>query len=122
MFFRVVKGDAELKIFHSMLKYNDLFVAQNLSGNVITFMGDLPLGGRPWVLKIPRDNTWAWPEIKILSNHIEMQTHFSQEVNCYALWDPTGRTNLTTKKLPRLEVMPYSICSGGVAKLGGANI
>ena len=38
----MVKGGAELKIFHSMLKYNDLFVAQNISGNVIDFMGDLP--------------------------------------------------------------------------------
>ena len=43
----MVKGGAELKIFHSMLKYNDLFVAQNLSGNVIAFMGDRPLEGRP---------------------------------------------------------------------------
>ena len=35
VFVWMVKGDAELKLFHSMLKYNDLFVAQNLSVNVI---------------------------------------------------------------------------------------
>ena len=28
VFVGMVKGDAELKLFHSMLKYNDLFVAQ----------------------------------------------------------------------------------------------
>ena len=39
VFFRVVKGDAEFKIFHSMLKYNDFFVAQNLSGNVMRSWG-----------------------------------------------------------------------------------
>ena len=55
VFVGMVKGDAELKIFHSMLKYNDFFVAQNLSGNVITFMGDRPLEGRLWIFKIPRD-------------------------------------------------------------------
>ena len=64
--------DAELKIFHSMLKYNDLFVAQNLSGNVIAFMGGRPLEGKTWIFKIPRDKPWARPEIKFLSNPIEM--------------------------------------------------
>ena len=40
----MVKGDAELKIFHSMLKYNGLFVAQNISGNVGAFMGGSSTG------------------------------------------------------------------------------
>ena len=79
VFVGMVKGEAELKLFHSMLKYKDVFVAQNLSGNVIVFIGDRPLEGRPWILKIPRDKPWAWPEVKLLSNPIEMQTHFSQE-------------------------------------------
>ena len=43
----MVKGDAELKLFHSMVKYNDLFVPQNISGNVIAFMGGCPLEVRP---------------------------------------------------------------------------
>ena len=55
-----------------MFKYNNFFVAQNLSNSVIAFMGDLPLEGRPWIFKIPRDKPWAWPEIKFLSNPIEM--------------------------------------------------
>ena len=75
----MVKGDTELKIFHFMLKYNNLFVAQNLSGNVITFIGDCQLGGRPWIFKIPQDKSQAWPIIKFLINPIKMQTHFSQE-------------------------------------------
>ena len=53
VFVSMIKGDAELKIFHSMLKYNDLFVSQNLSGNFIAFLGDRPLEGRPWIFKIP---------------------------------------------------------------------
>ena len=68
-----------VKIFHSMLKYNHFFVAQNLSGNVIAFMGDRPLERRPQILKIPREKPWEWPEVKFLSNPIEMQTHFIQE-------------------------------------------
>ena len=68
VFMGMVNGDAELKIFHSILKYNDLFVAQNISGNVIAFMGDHSLEGRPWIFKIPGDNPWAWPEVKLLSN------------------------------------------------------
>ena len=40
---RMVEGDAELKIFHSMLKYNNLFDAQNISGNIVPFVGDRPL-------------------------------------------------------------------------------
>ena len=105
----MVNGDAELKIFHSMLKYNNFFVAQNLSGNVIAFVGDCPLEGSPCIFKIPRDKPWAWPEIKFLSNPIEMQTHFSQEGNFHAMWDTTGRTNFTTVKLPRLAVVPYAV-------------
>ena len=31
VFVGMVKGDAELKIFHSMLKYNNLLVAHNIS-------------------------------------------------------------------------------------------
>ena len=43
----MLKGDAKLKLFHSMVKYNDLFVAPNLSGDVIAFIGDFPLEDRP---------------------------------------------------------------------------
>ena len=67
-----------VKIFHSVLKYNDFFVAKNLPRNVIAFIGDRPLEGRPWIFKIPRENPWAWPEVKLSSNPIELQTHFSQ--------------------------------------------
>ena len=84
-----------------------MFVAQNLSGNVIALMGDRPLEGRPWIFKIPRDKQWAWSEVKCLSNPIEMQTHFSQEENRHAMWDTTGMKNLTTLSLPRLAVVPY---------------
>ena len=104
----MVKGDAELKIFHSTLKYNDLFVAQNLSGNVIAFMGYRPLEGRPWIFKIPRDKLWAWSEVKFLSNPIEMQTHFSQDENRHAMWDTISMTKLTTLRFPRLTVIPYA--------------
>ena len=55
VFWGMVKGDVELKLFHSMVKYNYLFVAPNLSSNFIAFVRDLPFKGRPWVLKIPRD-------------------------------------------------------------------
>ena len=106
VFVGMVKGDAELKIFHSMLKYNNFFVAQNISVDVIAFIGDRPLEGRPWIFKIPRDKPWAWPEIKFLSNPIEMQTHFSQEENRHAMWDNTFKTNLTTVNLPMLAVVP----------------
>ena len=109
VFVGMVKGDAELKIFHSMLKYNGLFFAQNLSGNVIAFMGGFTLEGRPWVFKIPRYKPWVWPEIKFLGNPIEMQTHFIQEENFHAMWDTTDRKNLNTKKLPRMEVVPYAV-------------
>ena len=92
-----------------MLKYNNLFVAQNLSGNVIVFMGYLPLDGRQWISKIKRDKPWAWPELKFLSNSIEMQTHFNQEENRHDMWDTTGMTNLTTLRLPRISVVPYAL-------------
>ena len=92
-----------------MLKYNFFVVAKDPSGNVITFMGDRPLEGRPWILKIPRDKPWAWPEIKFLSNPIETQTHSSQEENRHAMWDTTGMKNLKTLRLPRPAVVPYSV-------------
>ena len=47
IFVGMVKWDAELKIIHSMLKWIDFFVAQNISGNVIAFKGDRLLEGRP---------------------------------------------------------------------------
>ena len=65
--------------------------------------------GMPWIFKIPRDKPCAWPEIKILSYPIKMKTHSSQEENCHAMWDTTGRTNLTKVKLPRLSVVPYAV-------------
>ena len=70
VFVGMVIGDAELIIFHYTLKYNNLFVAKNISGNVIAFMGDSPLEGRPWIFKIPRDKPWAWPVVKLLRNPI----------------------------------------------------
>ena len=33
--FGVVKGDTKLKVFHSMVKYNDMFDTNNLSDSVI---------------------------------------------------------------------------------------
>ena len=65
VFVGMVKGDAELKIFHSMLKYNNLFVAKNISGNVITFMGYRPLEGSMWIFKIPRDKPWERSEVNV---------------------------------------------------------
>ena len=38
-----------------------------------------------------------------------MQTHLSQEENRHAMWETTGMTNLTTLRLPRLAVVPYSL-------------
>ena len=72
-------------------------------------MGDRPLEGRLWIFKIPQDKPWAWTEVKFLSNPIEMQTHFSQEENCHAMWDTTGMKKLTTLRLPRLAVVPYEL-------------
>ena len=92
-----------------MLKYNDCFVAKNISGNVIAFMGGCPLEGSPWILNIPWDKPWAWREVKFLSNTIEMQTHFGQEENSHAMWDTTVMTNLTTLKLPRIAVVTYAV-------------
>ena len=43
LFVGMVKRGYGVKIFHSMLKYNDFFVAKNFSGNVIAFMGYRPL-------------------------------------------------------------------------------
>ena len=86
VFVGIVMGGAELKLFQYMLKYNNVFVAQNISGNVISFMGDHPLEGRPWIFKIQRDKSWAWPEVKLLSNPIEMQTYFILEENCHSMF------------------------------------
>ena len=109
VFVGMANGDAELKLLHSMLKYNNLFVAQNLSGNMIVFVGDRSLEGRPWVFNITRDKPWVWPEIKFRSKPIEMQTYFIQERNCHTVWDTTGRKNLATKNSPRLAVVPYAV-------------
>ena len=109
VFVGMVKGDADIKISHSMLKYNYFFVARNISGNVIAFMGDCPLEGRLCIFKIPRYKPWSWPEIKFFSNPIEMQTHFNQEETRHAMWYTIGMTNLTTLSLPRLAVVPYEV-------------
>ena len=46
-FVGMVKRDTELKVFCSMVKYNDMFATNNLSSSVIVFMGDSPFAGRP---------------------------------------------------------------------------
>ena len=92
-----------------MLKYNNLFVAQNLSGNVIVFIRGRPLEERRWIFKITRDKPWAWPEVKFLSKPIEIQKNFSQEESRQAIWDTTGMTNLTTLLFPSLAVVPYAV-------------
>ena len=53
IFLGIVKGDTKVKLFQSMVKYNDMFSTNNLIGSVIGFIGDRPLAGRPWVFKIP---------------------------------------------------------------------
>ena len=105
----MVKGDVELKIFHSLLKENNLFVDQNVSGNVIAFLGGRPLEGRLSIFNISRDKPWEWTDKKILGNPIEMQTHFRQEEKLHDIWDSTGKKNLTTIKFPRLELVPYAV-------------
>ena len=50
-----------------------------------------------------------WPEVKFLSNPIEMQTHFSQEEKRHDMWGTTGMTNFTTLRLPRLAVVRYEL-------------
>ena len=72
-------------------------------------MGDCPVEGRPWVFKIPQDKPLSRPENKFLSNPIMIHMILSQEVNCHAIWDTTGRTNLTTKNLKSLALVPYEV-------------
>ena len=96
-----------------MLKYNYSFVASNIYGNVIAFMGYHPLEGRPWVFKIPHDKPWDLTEIKFMRNSIQIHMHFSQEGNLHTMWDTIGNTNLTTRKLPRLAVVEW-LSEGGV--------
>ena len=108
----MVKGHTDLKLFQSTVKFkdvfNEFFVAPGLSDSVIALIGDSPLEGRPRVLKKTCDNPWAWPEVKFCNNYIEMQIYFIQESNHHSMWDTTGETNLTTKKLSRLEVVIYA--------------
>ena len=66
------KGGHGIKNILFNAKIERFFVAQNISGNVIAFMGDRPLKGRPWIFKIPWDKPWAWTEVKLLSNPIEI--------------------------------------------------
>ena len=68
----MVEGDTKLKVFHSMLKYNDIFETNNIIGSVIGFMRDKPLVGRSWVFNIPRDKPWAWTEVDYVNYAIEM--------------------------------------------------
>ena len=58
--------------------------------------------------KIPRNKLWAWSEVKIWNNSIEIQKHFVNESNHHSVWDATGKMNLTKKKLLRLSVVPYA--------------
>ena len=75
----MIKGDTNLKVFHSMIKYNDMFATNSLSRSVIGFMNDRPLAGRQWVFKITRDKPWAWPEVEYVDNAIKMQGHLGQK-------------------------------------------
>ena len=74
--------------------------------------------GRPWLFKIPLDKPWVWTEVKFWNKSIEMQTHFIQESNRPSMWDTTGEKNTSTKKLPRLEVVPYAAVEW-ISKGGG---
>ena len=105
----MVKGGIDLKLFHAMIKYNDIFVTNNLSGSVIGFMEDRPLAGRPWVFRIPRDKPLAWPEVEYVENAIKMQCHFGQEANNNTLYDTAGDPTKTRVKLPILVMVPYDM-------------
>ena len=88
VFVGMVKGDAELKIFHSIKKYIFFCCSKSL-WKCDCFHGGPSIGRKAVYIKIPRDKPWAWHEIKFLSNPIEMQTHFSQEENRHTMWDTT---------------------------------
>ena len=109
VFVGMVKGDTDIKVFHSMVKYNDMFANNNLNSSVIGFMGDRPLSGRLWVFNIPRDKPWVWPEVEYVNNSIEIQGHFGQEGNNNILWDTEGGTNKTKTKLPRFAMVTYAM-------------
>ena len=76
VFVGTVKGDAELKQIYSMLKYNDLFVTQNISGNVIAF-GWSSNVSKTMDIQYSTGQAMGMPEVKFLGNPIEMHTHFS---------------------------------------------
>ena len=38
-------GETDLNLFHSLVKYNDMFVATSMSGHVVAFLGDRELEG-----------------------------------------------------------------------------
>ena len=46
-FVATLVGETDLKLFHSLVKYNDMFVATSMSGHVVALLGDRELAGRP---------------------------------------------------------------------------
>ena len=63
VFVVMVKGDTKLKVFYSMVKYNDMFATNKLIGSVIFFMVYRPWAGSPWAFTIPPDKPWACTEV-----------------------------------------------------------
>ena len=67
----MLKGDTDLMVPQSMVKYNYMFATNNLSGSVIGFIGDRPLTGSPWMFRVPPDKPWAWIEVEYVDNAIK---------------------------------------------------
>ena len=115
----IVKKEAKLKLFYSMLKCNYLFVAPNLSRNVIAFTRDHPLERRPWVFKIPRYKPWSWPEIKFLSNSNQNANAFQPGRQSSRYVGHHRRDQPQQKKI--YKAGSGALRSSGVNKLRGKN-
>ena len=111
----MLEGEPDLKVFHLIVKYNNMFMAKGMRGQVIAFLGDRPETGRPMMVTF-KDKPWTWPLVKYCMDTVLLETFYSVEQNQGTLLQVPITGQLEEKMLPRLVTIPLCMVEWVVAE------
>ena len=98
----MVTDATTMNIFHSLVEWRGPFIAKEISGNKIAFVGNHTMQHNPLVVAFMPQKPWKWPKVKATFHTVDIEAFYSDVMNRGKIWSTAAQGGNVEKILPRL--------------------